>query len=188
MAERTNMKDRTQEAILNAFNTLIEKNDFDKITIQMIIDEAGVGRTTFYRYFKDKYDVMNYNYKQMVDMAFTPERIDTLEDLFLIFYQMGRTYWQPLVRMFDSTGINSLSHFIADYSYEAAKKIIEANRKKPLTEVEKLKLRVFCGGCSYMYEDWIRGKYEMTPEEAAHALYMTVPEEFQGYLWAEEGD
>ena len=62
MAERTNMKDRTQEAILNAFNTLIEKNDFDKITIQMIIDEAGVGRTTFYRYFKDKYDVMNYNY------------------------------------------------------------------------------------------------------------------------------
>jgi len=28
----------------------------------------------------------------------------------------------------------------------------------------------------------------MTPEEAAHALYMTVPEEFQGYLWAEEGD
>ena len=49
MAERTNMKDRTQEAILNAFNTLIEKNDFDKITIQMIIDarlSTGTSRTS----------------------------------------------------------------------------------------------------------------------------------------------
>ncbi|MBO4383671.1 MAG: hypothetical protein J5847_06220, partial [Clostridia bacterium] len=127
----------------------------------------------------------NYNYKQMVDTAFTPERIDTLEDLFLIFYQMGRTYWQPLVRMFDSTGINSLSHFIADYSFEAAKRVLEENQTKPLTEEEELKLRVFCGGCSYMYEDGIRGKYEMSPEDAAHALYNVVPDEFKGYLWSD---
>jgi len=26
-------------------------------------------------------------------------------------------------------------------------------------------------------------KAGMSPEEAAHALYLTVPEEFQGYLW-----
>ncbi len=133
------MPERTRLTILHAFDRLVERVGFSKITVSMLVREAGVSRATFYRYFTDKYDVMNYNYKQMVDMAFTPERIDTLEDLFLIFYQMGRTYWQPLVRMFDSTGINSLSHFIADYSYEAAKKIIEANRKQPLTEVEKLK-------------------------------------------------
>ncbi|MBQ8470293.1 MAG: TetR family transcriptional regulator [Clostridia bacterium] len=180
------MPERTRMVILHAFDRLVEKVGFSKITVSMLVKEAGVSRATFYRYFKDKYDVMNYNYKQMVDMAFTPERIDTLEDLFLIFYQMGRTYWQPLVRMFDSTGINSLSHFIADYSYEAAKRIVEENRNAPLSETEKLKLRVFCGGCSYMYEDWIRGKYDMSPEEAAHALYMTVPEEFQGYLWGDE--
>ena len=167
------MPERTRLTILHAFDRLVERVGFSKITVSMLVKEAGVSRATFYRYFTDKYDVMNYNYKQMVDTAFTPERIDTLEDLFLIF---------------DSTGINSLSHFIADYSYEAAKGIVEANRKKPLTEVEKLKLRVFCGGCSYMYEDWIRGRYEMSPEEAAHALYMTVPEEFQGYLWASDGD
>lgn len=180
------MPERTRLVILHAFDRLVERVGFSKITVSMLVKEAGVSRATFYRYFTDKYDVMNYNYKQMVDTAFTPERIDTLEDLFLIFYQMGRTYWQPLIRMFDSTGINSLSHFIADYSYEAARRIVEENRKKPLTEDEKLKMRVFCGGCSYMYEDWIRGKYDMSPEEAAHALYLAVPEEFQGYLWADK--
>lgn len=177
------MPERTRLQILHAFDHLVERVGFDKVTVRMLVEEAGVSRATFYRYFTDKYDVMNYNYKQMVDTAFQKDRIDTLEDLFLIFFQMGRTYWQPLVRMFDSTGTNSLSHFIADYSYEAAKRILEDNRKQPLNEEERLKLRVFCGGCSYMYEDWIRGKYEMTPEDAAHALYRTVPEEFQGYLW-----
>ena len=182
------MPERTRLTILHAFDRLVERVGFSKITVSMLVKEAGVSRATFYRYFKDKYDVMNYNYKQMVDTAFTPERVNTLEDLFLIFYQMGRTYWQPLVRMFDSTGINSLSHFIADYSYEASKKIVEENWGRELNETEKLKLRVFCGGCSYMYEDWIRGKYDRSPEEAAHALYLTVPEEVQGYLWGKSGE
>ena len=151
------MPERTRLTILHAFDRLVERVGFSKITVSMLVKEAGVSRATFYRYFKDKYDVMNYNYKQMVDTAFTPERIDTLEDLFLIFYQM-----------------------------EAAKKIVEENWGRELNETERLKLRVFAGGCSYMYEDWIRGKYEMSPEEAAHALYMVVPEEFQGYLWGDE--
>ena len=54
--------EHTRDDILNAFNSLIETTDFDKITVQKIIEKAGIGRTTFYRYFKDKYDVMNYNY------------------------------------------------------------------------------------------------------------------------------
>ena len=90
------MPERTRLTILHAFDRLVERVGFSKITVSMLVKEAGVSRATFYRYFTDKYDVMNYNYKQMVDTAFTPERIDTLEDLFLIFYQMGRTYWQPL--------------------------------------------------------------------------------------------
>lgn len=179
------MPDRTRNQILQAFDRLVGRVGFSKITVRMLVEEADLSRATFYRYFKDKYDVMNYNYKQMVDDAFQPDKIDTLEDLFLIFYNKGLTYWQPLIRMFDTTGINSLSRFIADYSYEAAKRILEENRPAPLSEEEKLKLRVFCGGCSYMYEDWIRGRYDMSPEQAAHALYLAVPQEFQGFLWAD---
>ena len=74
MAERINMQERTKEDILRAFNSLIEATDFDKITVQMIIDEAGIGRTTFYRYFKDKYDVMNYNYERYLQEYLIPAR------------------------------------------------------------------------------------------------------------------
>ena len=45
---------RTERDIVQAFNRLIARTDIEKITTQMIADEAGVGRATFYRYFKDK--------------------------------------------------------------------------------------------------------------------------------------
>ena len=60
------MPERTRLTILHAFDRLVERVGFSKITVSMLVKEAGVSRATFYRYFKDKYDVMNYNYKQMV--------------------------------------------------------------------------------------------------------------------------
>ncbi len=84
MAERINMQERTKEDILRAFNSLIEATDFDKITVQMIIDEAGIGRTTFYRYFKDKYDVMNYNYERYLQEYLMTGKVQTFEDFFNI--------------------------------------------------------------------------------------------------------
>ena len=54
-------------AILDAFNRLIAEKDFQKISVEMIMNEAKVSRSTFYRYFKDKYEVMNANYKNVLD-------------------------------------------------------------------------------------------------------------------------
>ena len=46
---------------------LISEVDFNKISVETIMKEAGVSRSTFYRYFKDKYDVMNANFKNILD-------------------------------------------------------------------------------------------------------------------------
>ena len=51
------MLSRTENAIIDAFNRLMDKNDFNKISVEMILDTADVSRSTFYRYFKDKYEV-----------------------------------------------------------------------------------------------------------------------------------
>ena len=47
------MVNRTANAILSGFNRLIEEFDFQKISVEMIMREADVSRSTFYRYFKD---------------------------------------------------------------------------------------------------------------------------------------
>ena len=49
---------RTKEIITNAFIDLLKREPFSKITTQMILEASGVSRSTFYRHFKDKYDLM----------------------------------------------------------------------------------------------------------------------------------
>ena len=57
----------TKDRILSAFNQLASHRDFDAITVFQIAQKAGVSRATFYRHFKDKYDVMNYNYSSLLE-------------------------------------------------------------------------------------------------------------------------
>lgn len=48
---------RTRRNIFEAFIQLVNKKEFDAITIQEIADEAMINRTTFYSHFQDKFDL-----------------------------------------------------------------------------------------------------------------------------------
>ena len=49
---------KTRRAVFRAFTALLEKKTYSSITIQEIIDEADIGRSTFYAHFDTKEDLL----------------------------------------------------------------------------------------------------------------------------------
>jgi AcrR family transcriptional regulator len=48
---------RTRDTLGDALVALMHEKDFDDITVQNVLDRAGVGRSTFYAHYRDKEDL-----------------------------------------------------------------------------------------------------------------------------------
>ena len=59
-----------QKACL-ALAELLKTRNIHKITVNEILEKAGISRSQFYRLFKDKYDLLNQTIALQVDMIFS---------------------------------------------------------------------------------------------------------------------
>ena len=63
------MKELTKKAIADTFVELCETNRVEKISVKQIIETAGIAKQTFYRYFNDKADLMNFVYERQINIT-----------------------------------------------------------------------------------------------------------------------
>lgn len=58
MGQRETNRRRTRQAVLEAAHRLFDQHGYDATTVEMIADDAGVARRTFFRYFESKDGVL----------------------------------------------------------------------------------------------------------------------------------
>ena len=82
---------RTREVLGDALIALMEERAFESITVQDILDRAGVGRSTFYEHFRDKNDLFLSDVEDFLEMMSNllvgredrPKRIAPLAELLM---------------------------------------------------------------------------------------------------------
>ena len=115
---------RTRHKVNGALVELIKEKRFDDITVQNLIDRAGVGRSTFYTHFRGKEDAFENQWQQFngfIAQQIKWDKAGTDSFFPVIFFfehlQEAQSFYRGLVRsgkvdaIFKS-GVEHLSHDI----------------------------------------------------------------------------
>ncbi|MCS4488168.1 dihydroxyacetone kinase transcriptional activator DhaS [Streptococcus sciuri] len=116
----------TKKRIAKAFKTLLEREEFDKISIVDIMELAGIRRQTFYNHFLDKYQLMDWIFENDLQEQIT-NNLDfitgyqLLKELFLYFEEEKEFY----VQLFAIRGQNDFYSYFITYCMTVVEKIIK---------------------------------------------------------------
>lgn len=95
---------RTKQKIVDAFWSLYCDKRIEKITVKEITDRAGYYRSTFYEYFADVYDVLDYIEDGIIPSLEELPRISVHGvsfgmpiEMFLNIYEKNSTYYSVLL-------------------------------------------------------------------------------------------
>jgi AcrR family transcriptional regulator len=184
-AESDPRAERTRDRLGNAMWALFQEKPFDAITVQELLDRAGVARSTFYTYFRDKNDLFVTDLDEFLERMATGlarradagDRVAPVRELFghigdqrklyVAFIASGRIH-----EFFDLTR----AHFTRGIEARLA----ELPRSARIAAPQRVALaHAFGGALVSLLSWWIDGGGVMTPA--------AVDELFHGMVWAAVG-
>lgn len=181
------MKRLTAKELLAAsFRELAEKMPVDKITVRDITENCGYSSATFYRQFRDKYDLIAWDYAQ--GTAAIMGKIDGRDYVWRQTLPAGAQRYadekEYLANLFlHTSGQDAFIQYMADNNYEALMDYIERVNGAPVEDEHiKMLVRAYCLGTVSLTCEWILGRYEATPEELAAVYEDALPAQLSVYL------
>ena len=169
-----NKKELTKELLTVSFKELVLKMPFEKITIKMITDGAGVIRPTFYKHFQDKYEVIEYIFKkEIADNIQVLINNNMEEDLFRLMCRCLEKDKTLYKKLFEVEGPNSFEAILDKYVFDQLLFLLD---KYPLRHPEKFKhmppdviARFYSMGISHSLKHWITHNVNYTSEQLCEA-------------------
>lgn len=148
---------------------LMVKMLFDKITIKRICDETGVIRATFYNYFEDKYDCLNYiAHHDIVEnniMKFNKGDIfGCIEDI-LIMIDNNRPFYKAAYN--NVTGQNSFEDMVREQFKDLEMRYLEAHRKPTFLAKydNEVLARYYAESFAYIFKMYVFQEYSYSKDE-----------------------
>lgn len=170
----------TKMKLVEAARKCMQKTSVEDLTVKQICDAVPVSRQSFYRCFKDKYDLINWYFDRILKES---------------FHQMGsgRTIRESLVRKFTyiqeeytffraafSTDTqNNLRDHDFDMIFAFYQDLIERKSGKPLQDRLKDVLEMYCSASVYMTVKWVMHDLPVSPEALAETMISGMPQELE---------
>lgn len=170
---------KTRQAIFNAFSELLEKKSFGNITVQEIIDEANVGRSTFYAHFETKESLLKVMCTDIFQHVFSD---DLREERGHDFSHAGHDFEKEITHILyhlqenrkNLKGLLSCDSgeiFMGYFKGYLQERFSAYIRQMHFAAPEEYVLNMAVSSFAETVRWWITGRNEYTPEQAA-AFFM----------------
>ncbi len=170
-----NMRKHLRETFLE----LLEECPVDKITTKMILDEAGISRSTFYRLYEDKYSLMQDVRNTMLKDAIQVETSKSYEEFartMLQFVKDHRKYYLNVFSVMTLTSTNAGFRGITLSLFEAFRDRVVAHRGSALSTYENYLLELWCAGSTWMLLQWALDGCRIDLELVANYSHQAAPD------------
>lgn len=180
-------KKTKKEVLVKSFQELALQKPISKITITNITDNCGLSQPTFYRYFKDKYDLIAW--------AYTSDTGKIMGRIGEQGYQWRDTLYDG-ARYFDknrSLVLNALKHTSGRDAFMRQMERINidllCNEIRKTIMTEKIPddildmVKIYCYGTVRLMCEWITGSIPTSPERLAEIMERSLPEPLKVYLY-----
>jgi AcrR family transcriptional regulator len=155
---------KTRVAIFKAFSTLLETKRYSNITVQAIIDEANIGRSTFYGHFDTKDELLKVMCTDIFSHVFSDELMSEKTHDFSGGNQGLEVKLTHILHHLQDSGALFMGHF-KEYLTEMFSKYLKGIKVNAPTDFV---LNHFVGSFAETVKWWIDNSMKYTPEETAN--------------------
>ncbi len=169
---------KTKQNLREALLKLLLEKEYESITVQDILDEADVGRSTFYSHFKDKDDLLLMGMPdQMLDFS-SSEPTDLIPSVASLFQhgQEGAAWWYKMFGTPVMIKMGQLSRQIMQKDWE--NRISEMRKAGVDFDLpDKVMAAHLTGSLMYLIQWWFQNKMPYPPEKMDEAFYFETTTE-----------
>lgn len=175
--------EKTKYKLAGAVRELMVFTPVDRITVKQIVERCDVTRQTFYRNFKDKYDLINWYFDKLAIVSFRQMGVSlTLREGLIKKFEFIKGERCFFTAAFKSEDHNSLLQHDFDFIYEFYKDIIKKKYQKEIPPDIKFLLEMYCRGLIAMTVQWVTGGMKRSTEDMAELLVRALPPELAELL------
>ena len=168
-------QERTKYALANAVKDLMKTTPMDKITVSEIVAHCGTTRQTFYRNFKDKYDLVNWYFDKIVQKTIRQMGLSlTIEEGLIKKLELMKEDRYFFISAFSSSDYNSLLHYDYGCIYHFFKETIR--KREPVPNDIDMLLQYYCRSALEMTGDWVLQGMKQSPRIMASLLIDLMPQ------------
>ncbi len=172
---------RTKLLLAEAIKELMQTIPLDKITVKEIVTLCGTTRQTFYRNFKDKYDLVNWYFDRIIKKTIQQMGVSlTLYEGLVKKFEYMKEDKAFFVSALSSSDYNNLMDYDYQCIYQFYKSCIEEKGELP-DELDYM-LKFYCHGSMDMMAEWVKSGMDLSPEEMAYRLDLAMPQVLRTYL------